>query len=549
VRFAADLIRLDVDELERHAASRAWSQAAALVTSEFLEGFSVPGASGFEDWLAAERTFWRRQSVEVLVHHSEELLRTGKAAEAAAVAHRALKLDSRSEHAVRAAIRGLALAGDRAAALDLYDDFGRRLAEELGTKPEPDTATLVERVRRERLTRPAAAAQPTRTADDRIPLVGREAELGRLLEAAAACRANSLASVLVLEGDSGFGKTRLLEELLARLRLDGVAVAAVRAVEGDQAEERSGVLALARSGLLEMPGVVAAPPNALAAFASELPEWAERFPGAVGVGEPLSLARALSEVLRTVGAQQPVALAVDDAQWLDPPSVRVLGAALRDLAPVPLTLVLGIGAPADRDDLDELRSRIGRDLTGVTVRVGALGAPALGALAAGLLPDYDAVALDRVVRRVATDSAGVPLLAVAILRAVALGLDLRGSPGAWPEPFKTLEQSLPGDLPDAVVAAIRMGFRRLSPDGQGALAAASVLGDRVPPDLLGCVLGRPVAQLAPILDELEWHRWLVGEPRGYGFAARIVRAVIARDMLTPGQRARVLAAAEGCRAG
>ncbi|MGH7536248.1 MAG: AfsR/SARP family transcriptional regulator, partial [Gemmatimonadales bacterium] len=56
VRFAPDLIRLDVDELERHAASRAWSQAAALVTSEFLEGFSVPGASGFEDWLAAERT-------------------------------------------------------------------------------------------------------------------------------------------------------------------------------------------------------------------------------------------------------------------------------------------------------------------------------------------------------------------------------------------------------------------------------------------------------------------------------------------------------------
>ncbi|MGH7534105.1 MAG: hypothetical protein ACREMG_00825, partial [Gemmatimonadales bacterium] len=131
--------------------------------------------------------------------------------------------------------------------------------------------------------------------------------------------------------------------------------------------------------------------------------------------------------------------------------------------------------------------------------------------------------------------------------AVALGLDLRGSPGAWPEPFKTLEQSLPGDLPDAVIAAIRIGFRRLSPDAQGALAAASVLEDRVPPDLLGCVLGRRVAQLAPILDELEWHRWLVGEPRGYGFAARIVRAVIARDMLTPGQRARVLAAAERCR--
>ena len=41
------------------------------------------------------------------------------------------------------------------------------------------------------------------------------------------------------------------------------------------------------------------------------------------------------------------------------------------------------------------------------------------------------------------------------------------------------------------------------------------------------------------LDELEWSRWLVAEPRGYTFMARVVRDVIARDMLTPGQRKRI----------
>jgi len=51
--------------------------------------------------------------------------------------------------------------------------------------------------------------------------------------------------------------------------------------------------------------------------------------------------------------------------------------------------------------------------------------------------------------------------------------------------------------------------------------------------------------LAHALDELEWHRWLVAEPRGYSFAARIVRQIVQRDMVTPGQRRRVLEAAEG----
>jgi hypothetical protein len=102
---------------------------------------------------------------------------------------------------------------------------------------------------------------------------------------------------------------------------------------------------------------------------------------------------------------------------------------------------------------------------------------------------------------------------------------------------------MPGDLPDAVVAAIRIGFRRLGPEAQKVLAAASVLGDRVSPDLLARSLGLAPVAIAPALDELEWHRWLVCEPRGYGFAARIVRQVVERDMLTSGQRARLRRAA------
>jgi hypothetical protein len=51
------------------------------------------------------------------------------------------------------------------------------------------------------------------------------------------------------------------------------------------------------------------------------------------------------------------------------------------------------------------------------------------------------------------------------------------------------------------------------------------------------------AETGRALDELEWHRWLLAEPRGYTFVARIVRQVLERDILTPGQRRRILEAA------
>jgi hypothetical protein len=339
------------------------------------------------------------------------------------------------------------------------------------------------------------------------------------------------------------GKTRLLEELLGRLRLDGMAVAAVRAVEADRDEEWSGVRGLARSGLLDARGLAAAPAGALSVFAEAMPEWADRFPHVRADGAPISYGRALSEILRAVTDEQPFALAVDDAQWLDQASLLALLATLRDLESAPFVLLFATDSHPPRLELDALRSRLGGNTRGVALRLNSLGSADLRGLARRMLPGFSDVEIERVVRRVATDSAGLPLLAVELLRAVALGLDLRGTAGAWPDPYKTLDQTLPGELPDTVLAAIRVGFRRLSPGGQRVLAAASVLGDRVPLELLARVLDLTHDTVAEALDELEWHRWLVYDPRGYTFVARVVRKVIARDMLTPGQRQRVLEAA------
>jgi hypothetical protein len=497
----------------------------------------VPGSSELEDWLAAERTRWRSRSVEVLVHCAESRLASGQAREAAAIARQAAKLDPRSDLAARAAIRSLALAGERAAALDCYAGFASLLRDELGLDPQPETTALAERVRRERPAPPAPPSGPAR-AEPRLPLVGRARELSCLLELTDRCRRGGGAVAVLLEGDAGSGKTRLLEELLERLRLDGAVVAAVRAVEADRREPWSGVRALARGGLLEARGLAAAPGPALATFARELPEWAQRFEGALGAA-PLPPGRALGEMLRSGAEEQPIFLAVDDGEFLDRESLLALEALLRDLATAPVGVILSTSGRASSPDLDQLRARIGRDLAGQIVSIGPLDTTELRELARKILPSFDEVEIDRVTRRVGTDSAGIPLLAVELLRAVALGLDLGRTSGAWPEPLNTLDHTLPGDLPTAVVAAIRVGYGRLPRTARLVLAAGSILEDRVTPGRLARVLDIPPGAVSEALDILEWNRWLVSEPRGYGFTARIVRQVVARDMLTAGQRRRI----------
>ncbi|MDQ3223563.1 MAG: AAA family ATPase, partial [Gemmatimonadota bacterium] len=339
VRLGPASVQLDVDRLEELAAAGEWEAASELVSGDFLEGFALAEASEFEDWLAAERELWSRRGLEVLIGCAEAHAQVGKVEEACGFAERGIRLQPMSESALRCALRCRSLAGDRNGALALYERFHSRMAEESGVELSVETRSLMERVRREPAPRAEVVHADSITVT-RPPLEGRGEELQRLLAAAAQSARTCRAVLLVLEGDAGMGKSRLLDELLTRLRLEGIPVATARAVEGDRAEPWSGVLALARGGLLNAPGVSAAPAAALAAFAGVLPEWAERFRGVGPLEAPHPFGRALAEVLRSAVQEQPATIAVDDAQWLDQDSALSLGAILRDLAATPLTLVV-----------------------------------------------------------------------------------------------------------------------------------------------------------------------------------------------------------------
>jgi len=534
IRLMEGVVRLDTDDLEAHAKASDWASASALIAGEFLEGFSLAGSEGFEDWLGVERRSWRDRSVSALLAHAEGLLRQGNATASFRFAERAAQLDPYSDAAARTVMGALAVQGEAARAVAGYEAFAARLKSDLGTEPSRETRSLAARIGTVRAPRIPTAAPELDLR--RTPLIGRQRQLGSLLEYRD--RHRSGATVLVIEGDAGTGKSRLLTELRARLLVDGTATALARAVPSDQREAESGLLALARGGLLDVPGVASAPPSALAAVAGRIPEWGDRFRS---TAEPEgSITAAVSAVVEAAADAGPVALLIDDAHWLDQASFEGLTALVRSLAGKPLTVAFATLPHPAREELDQLRQRFGRDLHGAAVTLGPLDGASLRDLTAWAFPRFDGVAVERLARRIAADSAGLPLLAVELLSAVASGLELRESGSAWPAPLRTLTETLPGDLPDTIVAALRIGFRRLTPEAQQVLSAVAVLGGRSTEPVLRRVTDLPAAPLSSALDELEWHRWLEADGTGYGFIAKIAVSVIERDMVTKGQRARII---------
>lgn len=547
VELADDAVELDVDQFEQAAAAGDIVRAGDMVGGNFLEGFGIDDASEFEDWLTAERGTWRRRGVEVLAEYTDELLAGGHVSDATQRAERATVLDPWSETALRAVMRCLSLSGNRATALERYDALANRLVQELESKPEQATAQLAERIRQDRSLGLASSATRSDAAKNlaesrRAPLVGREQELGSIVGAWDTCRARGEAHAVVILGDSGTGKTRLADELLDRARLDGAAVVALRAVEADRSREWSGVYGLARGGLLDIAGVAGSPPAALASFTQQLAEWQDQYAQAVKGIAPEPVGQAIGEVFQAALAEQPVVVMIDNARWLDHDSFSAVLALLRDLASTPLCLILTANTREGRDELDDLRSRLGRDVPGVCLTLGALSEKALAQLAHWAIPSYAEQETERLARRLVADSAGYPLLAVELLHAIASGFDLDSQAGAWPAPLHTLSETAPGGLPDTIVAAIRIGFNHLSADAQQVLAAAAILDERPSPEMLATATGLPQEQVNTALDQLEWQRWLSFESRGYVFVARIMREVVARDMITPGGRERVVAA-------
>ena len=344
--------------------------------------------------------------------------------------------------------------------------------------------------------------------------VGRAAELAAL-EAALAATAEGRPEVVLVGGEAGVGKTRLIAELAGRAAADGMLVAS-----GGCVELTAGTAPyLAFTEALRDLGRAVGPRAWERMCAGAPPELASLLPGASGApGEGAGAAargRLLGQahdLLAEVASTAPLLLVLEDVHW------------------------------ADRSTLD-LAAYLARAVRGERIALVATyrsdEAPRRPVLRAWLAE----LARADGVRRIELDPFGEAEIAELLDADPATAASIARRSGGNAFLAEELYEAGGDDLPSSVRDLLSTRIAALSPPSQAVLRAAAAAGARVDDDLLAELVELPPPELAAALREALAHQLLTTDPRDGRLAFRheLVREAAYAELL-PGERRRLHAA-------
>jgi DNA-binding CsgD family transcriptional regulator len=271
-------------------------------------------------------------------------------------------------------------------------------------------------------------------------LIGRTAERAALREALAAAQ-NCAAGIVLLAGEAGVGKSRLLDACLAETGL-----LVLRGSAQEQATPPYGPIAAAlRSYQRTRPGALAECGPLAPYLALLLPELGPALPAA----NAAVLGEAICRALAAIAQQAPTALILDDLQWADNATLELLPLLAGALANARL-VVVGIYRSDEvgrRHPLRKLRNELRRANLLHEIAVNPLDAAEAAALAAQVLGQRLGPVLASLLYERAD---GIPLYVKELAEALLLGGRLRPGPhGLELSPGSDLP--IPGTLRDAVL--------------------------------------------------------------------------------------------------
>ena len=261
--------------------------------------------------------------------------------------------------------------GRQAAALEAFHAARAALVDELGIEPSRELRELHQAMLRQDDALEAPPAETDHVPDEQqSAFVGRQAELSVLVDALRDALAGH-GRVVLVGGEPGIGKSRLVEELAAHARALGADVLTGRCWEAGGAPPywpwtqslRSHLRATTPEQLRAQLGADAAD------LVHLLPELRKLVPDVPASGPPESegarfrLFHATIEFLRRASAHKPLVLALDDLHAADADSLLLLQLLARELG---TSRLLVVGAfrdidPTVSDDLGALLAEIARE--------------------------------------------------------------------------------------------------------------------------------------------------------------------------------------------
>ena len=303
---------------------------------------------------------------------------------------------------------------------------------------------------------------------------------------------------MLLAGEAGVGKTRLLEAVAAS---SGCVVLAGRAVHGAGAPHGPVVAAL-RAYLRAHPGGLDECGPLRPHLALILPELGD--PPAAG-GDRATLFEAIRCALEHIAREHPAVLVLDDLQWSDDATLDLLLSLAEPLGQMPLLVLAGYrsdGLPRDHA-LRRMRHELRRAGRLDELTLGPLTAEETAALVGQVLGEEPAPSLAEAIH---DRTQGLPFFVEELAGALAASGSLTAGERG-PELVEGGEVPVPDTIRDAVL----MSAAELSPDARAAAEAAAVAGPVFDLALVGEVAS--VAGLAELVE-----RGLISED-GAGRAA------------------------------
>jgi DNA-binding SARP family transcriptional activator len=335
------------DQAEKQGDARAQvkhlQNAVDLYRGDLLPSF-------YEEWILAERETLQQRFASALETLITLLERHGNVQGAIGAAQRLLRHNPLHEAIYTRLMELYAATGMVAEALRVYHTCATTLERELGVEPGANTRQAYERLLNTRRVPGQVSAKAPGTAEQRprpqvalnpqaAPLTGRAGEWALLVEAwqaAAQGHEHGGGMAVLVRGEAGIGKTRLVEELFNWVARQGVAAASARCY----LIERRSAFGPVADWLQTLPM-----PTLSAAWLSEVarlrPDILADLPGVPAPG-PLTEAwqrrRFMEAISRVLLANRLLLLTLDDLQWCDLDTLEFLHFLLR--AP----------AEANRDD-------------------------------------------------------------------------------------------------------------------------------------------------------------------------------------------------------
>ena len=333
------------------------TEALALYRGDFLEGFSLSDSVEFDDWVISEREHYQLMAMRGFANLARHLEGMRDYPAALESIRRALVFNPFQEDLQREVMRLLYLNGDRAGVVRQYESLRKLLDEEMGVPPMPETRSLYDAIINDTLVAAPVESMvpipPTSISADKplLPFLGRDLELETLKGQL------GLGKLILLVGEPGIGKTRLLSELITS-QASGKGSAVV--LQGISYELEQGLpyqpvvdalrKFLARLDCKSQFAQLNLEPVWITELARLLPELLTQFPHIPAPAQPADEARlweALHQFFLALSRRGEVWLCLDDLHWADAATCAWLGYLIRHIS-APSMNLLAASRPLER---------------------------------------------------------------------------------------------------------------------------------------------------------------------------------------------------------